>query len=60
MLGVDAFDAFVFHGQSAVLSVGRADETRHAWFGLALDHRAVDGAEGARFLQTLQTEILRT
>ncbi len=62
MFGIDFFNAFVFHGQTAVLSIGRAtdtnDEVKVAWFGLAADHRVVDGAEGARFLQTLQTEIL--
>jgi pyruvate dehydrogenase E2 component (dihydrolipoamide acetyltransferase) len=64
MYGVDLFDAFVFYGQTAVLSVGRATESPSdaamlAWFGLSVDHRIVDGAEAARFLQTLQTEILR-
>jgi pyruvate dehydrogenase E2 component (dihydrolipoamide acetyltransferase) len=61
MLGVDQFDAFVFHGQTAVLSVGRAaedaDNRKVGWFGLAADHRVVDGAEAARFLETLQQEI---
>jgi pyruvate/2-oxoglutarate dehydrogenase complex dihydrolipoamide acyltransferase (E2) component len=61
MLGVDQFDAFVFHGQTAVLSVGRstndATNRKSAWFGLAVDHRVVDGAEAARFLETLQREI---
>jgi pyruvate dehydrogenase E2 component (dihydrolipoamide acetyltransferase) len=59
--GVDQFDAFVFHGQTAVLSVGRAtnDSTDRmsAWFGVAADHRVVDGAEAARFLETLQSEV---
>ncbi|MEX0643133.1 MAG: dihydrolipoamide acetyltransferase family protein [Pirellulales bacterium] len=61
MFGVDQFDAFVFHGQTAVLSVGRAADDRAdgklAWFSLAVDHRVVDGAEAARFLETLQAEI---
>ena len=60
MLGVDQFDAFVFHGQTAVLSVGRSvteGGKTLAWFGLAVDHRVVDGAEAARFLETLQSEI---
>jgi pyruvate dehydrogenase E2 component (dihydrolipoamide acetyltransferase) len=61
MLSVDQFDAFVFHGQTAVLAVGRAIEDRanekQAWFSLAVDHRVVDGAEAARFLETLQSEI---
>jgi pyruvate dehydrogenase E2 component (dihydrolipoamide acetyltransferase) len=58
MLGVDFFQPFVFHGQTAVLAVGRAVDS-HAWFCLAADHRVVDGAEAARFLETLQQEILR-
>jgi pyruvate dehydrogenase E2 component (dihydrolipoamide acetyltransferase) len=60
MIGIDFFDAFVFHGQTAVLSVGRTTDgpagRKMAWIGLALDHRVVDGAEGARFLVTLQAE----
>jgi len=62
MLGVDFFSPFVFHGQTAVLAVGRAtqdSEPKTAWFSLAADHRVVDGAEAARFLQTLQQEIAR-
>ncbi len=62
MLEVDQFNAFVFYGQTAVLSVGRSveasDGRRLAWIGLAVDHRVVDGAAAARFLQALQTEIL--
>lgn len=62
MFGVDFFTAFVFHGQTAVLAVGRAASTpagrKVAWFSLALDHRVVDGAEGARFLESLQQAIL--
>jgi len=61
MLGVDFFQPFVFFGQTAVLAVGRATDgiggRKAAWFNLAVDHRIVDGAEAARFLQTLQEEI---
>ncbi len=61
MLGVDFFTPFVFHGQTAVLAVGRStgepDPTRKAWVSLAADHRVVDGAEAARFLATLQARI---
>ena len=63
MFGVDFFNAFVFHGQTAVLAVARAVEAaagrKVAWFSLAVDHRIVDGAEAARFLETLQQEISR-
>ena len=59
MFGVDLFSAFVFHGQTAVLAVGRAADGK-AWFNLAVDHRVVDGAEAARFLETLQKEILKS
>ena len=60
MFGVDSFDAFLFHGQTAVLAIGKAranDSGFVASFSLALDHRVVDGVEGALFLETLQTEI---
>jgi len=64
MLGVDFFQAFVFHGQTAVLAVGRAVDAaggrKVAWFNLAVDHRIVDGAEAARFLESLQQEILKS
>ncbi len=59
--GIDHFDAFLFYGQTAVLSVGRATEDADngtwAWFGLTADHRVVDGADAAQFLETLQQEI---
>jgi len=59
MFGVDFFQAFVFHGQTAVLAVGRAVNSQ-AWFSLAVDHRVVNGVEAARFLETLQQEILKS
>jgi pyruvate dehydrogenase E2 component (dihydrolipoamide acetyltransferase) len=63
MLGVDHFTPLVFHGQTAVLSVGKATAGENggaeAWCGLAVDHRVVDGSEAARFLETLQDEICR-
>lgn len=61
MLGVDSFQPSVFAGQAAVLGTGRAVESvggrKTAWFTLSCDHRAADGAEAARFLQSLQREI---
>lgn len=66
MFGVDTFDAIINPPQGAILAVGaprrvwteQADgsgafETRIA-FTLSCDHRAIDGATGARFLAALQ------
>lgn len=62
MHGIDQFQPSVFQGQCAVLGTGRAVDgpagRKAAWFTLTCDHRAVDGAEAARFLQTLQETIL--
>jgi pyruvate dehydrogenase E2 component (dihydrolipoamide acetyltransferase) len=62
MFGVDQFSPFVFYGQTAVLAVGRAavgsSANSRAWFSLASDHRVVDGAEAARFLETLEKLLL--
>lgn len=63
MFGVDQFQPFVFAGQCAVLGTGRATDAaagrKVAWFTLTCDHRALDGAEAARFLQTLQDLMLK-
>jgi pyruvate dehydrogenase E2 component (dihydrolipoamide acetyltransferase) len=64
MFGVDAFHAIVNTPQAAILAVGRILERIVAVDGeaavrptmtvsLSFDHRVVDGAEGARFLDTL-------
>ena len=62
--GIDSFTPIINPPEVAILGVGRAIElpARHgddvAWrqmitFSLTIDHRAVDGAPGALFLQTL-------
>ncbi len=63
-LGVDRFEALLFPPQAIIMSVGtirhrpiaKADHslraTLTAEFGLTIDHRVADGADGARFLQT--------
>ncbi len=69
MFGVENFDAIINPPQGAILAVGAAQrqpvetagggvafETRIA-FTLSVDHRAIDGAAGAQFLQTLKTLI---
>lgn len=64
MYGVDAFNAIVNPPQAAILAVGRIAERvvpvngqpavrPMIMLSLSFDHRAVDGARGAQFLQTL-------
>jgi pyruvate dehydrogenase E2 component (dihydrolipoamide acetyltransferase) len=64
MFGVDTFHAIVNAPQAAILAVGRILDRIVAVDGeaavrptmivsLSFDHRVVDGAEGARFLDTL-------
>ena len=64
MYGVDSFDAIVNAPQAAILAVGRVRDEVVAVEGqpvvrptlsltLSFDHRVVDGARGAEFLDTL-------
>ncbi len=64
MYGVDAFSAVINEPQAAILAVGRIAERVAALNGqpavlpmlvltLSCDHRAVDGARGAQFLNTV-------
>jgi pyruvate dehydrogenase E2 component (dihydrolipoyllysine-residue acetyltransferase) len=68
MFGVDAFTAIVNAPQAAILAVGRIAERVVPVEGspgvrpmivltLSFDHRVVDGARGAQFLETLATLI---
>ena len=68
MLGVDAFDAILNVPQVAILAVGSTRplptlaDGETVWrptarLTLTCDHRALDGATGARFLATLRTEL---
>jgi pyruvate dehydrogenase E2 component (dihydrolipoamide acetyltransferase) len=61
MYGIDVFQPVIDPPRVAILSVGRmrGDAASTATLGLAADHRAVDGAQGARFLQTLKTFLER-
>jgi pyruvate dehydrogenase E2 component (dihydrolipoyllysine-residue acetyltransferase) len=67
-LGVDAFQAIVNAPQAAILAVGRIVERPVALHGalavrpvltltVTFDHRVVDGARGAEFLDTLASLI---
>ncbi len=68
MLGVDGFDAILNVPQVAILAVGSTKpapipyEGGLAWvpmarFTLTCDHRALDGATGARFLGTVKSNL---
>jgi pyruvate dehydrogenase E2 component (dihydrolipoamide acetyltransferase) len=68
MYGVDAFNAIVNPPQAAILAVGRIADRVVPLNGqlaiqpmmtlsLSCDHRVVDGARGAQFLQTLASSI---
>lgn len=68
MYGVDAFNAVINSPQAAILAVGRIVERVVPVYGqpavqpmmtltLSCDHRAVDGARGAQFLDTVATLI---
>jgi pyruvate dehydrogenase E2 component (dihydrolipoamide acetyltransferase) len=68
MCGVDAFMAIVNAPQAAILSVGRIAQRAVVVdgvvtarptlvLGLSFDHRVVDGAAGARFLDTLASLV---
>jgi pyruvate dehydrogenase E2 component (dihydrolipoamide acetyltransferase) len=64
MFGIDQFTAIINPPEAAILAVG-ATETKPFWDGtqfvprpamrvtLSCDHRVIDGAVGARFLQTV-------
>ena len=69
MMGVDSFDAIINAPQAGILALGRV-RTVPEWEGgewvprrvisttLSVDHRVADGADGARFLQSLQEVLL--
>ena len=51
-LGVDSFDPILDPPQVAILGLGRVDDGT-CTLSLTFDHRVVDGADAARFLDTL-------
>lgn len=56
MFGVDSFDPIINPPQVAILGVGRVREDGDrdtCTLSLSFDHRVVDGADAARFLDTL-------
>ncbi len=68
MFGVDSFTPIINPPESAILGIGRSvDKPMYlgeqiqrrsmCWFSLSFDHRVIDGAVGARFLQELDRLI---
>lgn len=62
--GIDAFTPIINHPECAILGIGRIERRpvmegdkvtgrEQVWLSLTFDHRIVDGAPAARFLQTL-------
>lgn len=54
--GIDAFTPIINPPQVAILGIGRVGETSST-LSLTIDHRALDGAPGARFLQDLASVL---
>lgn len=52
-LGVDNFDPIIDPPQIAILGVGRVRDDGSLTLSLSFDHRVVNGADAARFLETL-------
>ncbi len=71
MYGVDQFNAIINPPQSAILAVGRINKIPVAveddtiavrpiiMFTLTVDHRCIDGVQGARFLDQLKKKIAK-
>ena len=68
MLGIDSFDAIINPPQVGILAIGSTKEIavveeskivirKSATFTLTCDHRAIDGATGAKFLTSLRTSL---
>ncbi|MBX6366244.1 MAG: 2-oxo acid dehydrogenase subunit E2, partial [Gemmatimonadetes bacterium] len=68
MYGIDEFTAIINPPESAILAVGRAEDKPVVEEGevvvrprmrltMSCDHRVIDGATGARFLQTLRSYL---
>jgi pyruvate dehydrogenase E2 component (dihydrolipoamide acetyltransferase) len=68
MYGISEFQAIINPPETAILSVGRVEKRAvpdgqdvrfadYMTFGLACDHRVIDGAYGARFLESLSEKL---
>jgi pyruvate dehydrogenase E2 component (dihydrolipoamide acetyltransferase) len=68
MMGIDSFDAIINAPEAAILAVGRVrtlpEWRQEKWVPkrvisgtLSVDHRVADGADGARFLASMQAAL---
>ena len=67
--GIGHFDAIINPPQAAILSIGAITKQpvvnsdnqivpgQRMWIGMSCDHRVVDGAMGAQYLQTLRAYV---
>ncbi len=56
MLGIKSFTAVINPPQCGILAVGKLEDDKIS-VTMSCDHRGIDGAVGARFLQTLSTIV---
>ena len=56
MLGIRSFTAVINPPQCGILAVGKLEDDKIS-VTMSCDHRGIDGAVGARFLQTLSTIV---
>lgn len=70
MFGIESFTPIINQPECAILGVGEIKETpvveegsivirKMMYFSLSFDHRAIDGAQAAQFMQSLKTLIHR-
>lgn len=57
MLGIDSFDAVINPPQVAILGVGRIRDDGRMTMSLTFDHRVVNGADAARFMNDLAETV---
>jgi pyruvate dehydrogenase E2 component (dihydrolipoamide acetyltransferase) len=58
MFGVDHFDPIINPPEIAILGVGRIRDDGRMTLSLSFDHRVVNGADAARFLDTLVEKLI--
>jgi pyruvate dehydrogenase E2 component (dihydrolipoamide acetyltransferase) len=57
MFGIDSFDPIINPPEVGILGVGRIRDDGTMTLSLSFDHRVVNGADAARFLDTIVTHL---